>query len=685
MILYTGSASGQVHYFQPLGIDLRELTEGTDYAGYTGASHDTGATVEIYDQGGSNELTCVSFDMMTPDGLSAVGNIAAASDLVPPMEIIEDVQDSFVQSVPFDSVSGSQPADFELHRRDWYYKTYTPETSGGLTQTLGWNQTAASEVWSSPPYYKNTEYCNLFWTASGGCFGAGTYLQKSGSTYYIIACAGARCSKPASGYVCYPNHTGEWEPRYHGIADLSMFAHFSNNNRRNEASYYQLLTNYAAQVSRIRIVLCSFVYQDAEYFGCAVLAFGIDDSLLHCGCWGISKKWWNTPGSKYNYTVEPDGTSKKAVNPGYTKSGGRWTQSSLPTANALVMGTNYLSVSADGTPYGCAVYSLTQDDFNSAIQQWANKLSGFLGSMGDWYDRVKNSVSYTVSGFQTMISNPIESILKVHTIPVPAALIPTYTATSVRLATVRSGGCPTDLDTKNRLVRDLDRIVTIECQSPQITRKTGWFSDWTNTSISLYVPLVGEIPLKPEDVLNHTLYVRYRIDIMTGDFIVIAANEYSNINVSAGNCSIPVVCASSATLQERALHSISGAIQSGVQIAAAASIGNTPGLISGAAGAANSLTQSLQQHVTYSQIGGDGALFNGVYTPCLIVRRPNPVTGDLGSYDGYVSGHVGQIRDAQIEGETSYIRVQTADLDGINATDAEKQEIMRLLKGGVYL
>lgn len=690
MILYTGSASGTPVYCTPIGIDLRELVEGTDYAGYASGGHTTGASVQIYDEGGSNELKCVAFDMMTADGLSAVGNIEAATDLVPQMSIIEDSEDHFTQSEAFEAVTGSEPDDYQLHRRDWYYKNIYHLSSGSVSEDLYYNLTAATEVWNSGnTYYKNTAYCNIFWTASGGTFGAGSVVVKSGTTYHFLASGGARVSKPGTLHVCYPTGVGEWEPRFRGIESDAMFAQiFSTTSRRLPSSYETQITQYSAQTNKTRVVLCSFIYNDEEYFGVAVLAFGIDDSLIHCGCWGISSKWWNDPGSKYNYVVNPDGTSDKAINPHYSPSGQKWTQSTLPTNNGIVMGTNYIEVDAlTNTPYGYATFALTDSDFRSAIKSWTNKLTTFFGTMGDWFDRVKNSASYITGTAMTAVSNPIESILKAHTLPVPAYLLPTYSAASAKIPLVRSGGCDvTGMSTAHRLMDDLSRIVTVSCGSVFVGNKYNWFWDWTNSQVSLYVPFVGDVPLPVDQVIGHYIGVEYRIDVMTGDFIVTVSNEISGkIKMLSGNCSIPVVCSSSATLQERALHSVSGAIQSGVQIAAAASTNNIPGVVSGVAGAAQSLAQTMQHNAAYSSVGGDGGLFSGLYKPVMMVTRPNVVTGDVGGVAGYMSGSVGKLERAKVADGRSFVSVLAVDLDGVNASEAEKAEIYALLRKGVYV
>ena len=686
MRLFTGSSTGTAKTYTPVSIDLRDLVEGTDYAGYVSWTVGDEATVEIYDEDGPNETKCVSFQMLTTAGLDAVMGISSATELCPQMEIVKNGT-TYEPSLPFISKSGSEPQTWQLHSRDWWYRDQWQESSGGDTEKLYGPLCEASEVWTGTVRWSNEAYCNIFWTEGGGCFAGGTYMMKNSGVYSIAVSAGARVGVPPVGNVGYPE--GDFRPRYRGVEGDDMFPDtFANNNKRIPSSWVDQITTFTELTNKVKLVLCTFKYNDEDYCGCAVLRFGSDDTLTFCGCWGISMKWWQSPGSKYQYTVNPDGTSKRAVNPNYTLSTASWQQSGLPGAgvNRLVTGPNFIAVdSVTNTPYGYATYSLSQTDFNTCIKDWTNKLSGFLGSMGSWWDRAKNAGEYISGGIQTLISNPIESILKVHTLPLTEDQIATLASSWSSLPYVRSGGCDSGVSTVGTLLDNDARIITVQCGTSTVGRWTSWASDWTHTSITVFVPFVGEIPLQPEDVLDHSLFVRYRIDVMTGDFIATVANEFSTFKTASGNMSIPIICASSATLQERALYSVAGAIQSGVQIAAASSAGNVPGMVAGLAGAAQSLTDSLQHHIAYSQIGGDGGLFSGLYVPFLIIRRPIPVTGDPTDIEGVVSGHIGRVSDGQVANASAFLSVIDIDLSGVDATEEEKNMIKALMRSGVYL
>ena len=679
MELHINSSTGESRFLTPISFDFREIEKDTDYTIET----------DTYEPDTAEELK-LAFGLFTSNtGLDAIGGIAQANDLVPQMEFIK-TGDDFMPSIEFDTFSDStQPTDWTVHKIDHYYKFAPTYTSGDNTQTFVNTFPSKSENFvPNATYYTNSNYANLFWTNSGGCFGAGVYQTKLwGDVYGVIASAGAVCGFPPNGekHGAFPVDTaGAWAPRYRGYNGTVLKDWWTNINKRQTASYALDLHKLVAYKNPVRLVLCSFFYEEVEYYGCACIAYGDDDSLEYCGFWGVEAKWWNSRGSKYNYTVNPDGTSKKAVNPNYVNNSGQSRIANLPTNNPLVTGANSFGVDSLGVPYGYATYVLTWDEWTTAIKTWSSKLASFVDALKESSNALERLKADTI-----LVSNPIGSILKAHTVPIPHTLIPTYATAPADLPLVRSGGASvSSLSTAGILLYDLNntgRIVEFTYQNkpnelgiPYVTRGTSWYSDWTNTNVSLYIPFVGEVPLCTEQVLGHIIYVRFRVDVISGDFICFVSNGNTEIYMATGNCSIPITCASGSTLEERILKGLGTVITSGAQIAS--------GNVFAVAGAIGGVTQSMQQQVAYSSVGGDSAGFSGDYKPMLIIKRPVPVTGDVGEIHGVVSGHIGRIEDAEIENELAFLSVLDVDLDGITtATDAEKREIEALLREGVYV
>lgn len=691
MQLFKGSAQGTPIFLQTASMNFSELEENTDYEIWT----------ETYGEGTNHELKGVIGSILSADGYDSIG-MTGATDIIPQLEFV-DTEDGFMPSLPFEEFSSeSLPDDWEVHHVDWYYKYNTSYTSGDATQVIINGFPAKSESFSpNTTYYKNKDYSNLFWTQSGGCFGAGIYqvvVDAGLHAYGIISSAGAVCSWPGLGdkHSGYPIDTaGAWTPRYRGYNGEAMFSWFTNTGRRNDASFCLDLTKFVAYKVKMRTVLCSFKYDDVDYFGCLNVCYDADDTMIHAGFWGVQADWWNSKGSKYSYVVNEDGTSKKAINPNYELSSDGWGQKGLPAdgANRLVTGPNYLT-EINGKAYGYATYALEKGDFHTCIGEWSNVLVEALGGsdITKWTNRVKIGVDVLTGGagnlFSAMISNPLESILKVHTLPLPADAYRLATVVPSYLQYVQSGGCASSVSSVGNMLDNDGRIVAIE-----YVQRNGWtgryttiFTDWTNTQCSVYVPLVGEIPIKVEDVLNHCLYVRYRIDVMTGDFSCTLAHESSNIFTTTGNCAIPVTCSSTATIQERALHAVAGAIQSGVSVAASGSMGNVGGVISGITSGVQNAAETMQHNIAYSQVGGTECMFDGLYKPMLIIRRPDKNMCDYKEVNGVMSSSKGKIKDAQVESGKAFLSVVSVDLSGISkASDAEKAEIESLLKEGIWV
>lgn len=58
---------------------------------------------------------------------------------------------------------------------------------------------------------------------------------------------------------------------------------------------------------------------------------------------------------------------------------------------------------------------------------------------------------------------------------------------------------------------------------------SGSYLDFSNSSISMFVPCVGIVPLKASDVINSSIAIWYRVDLLSGDFIAyLSVTRYDN-------------------------------------------------------------------------------------------------------------------------------------------------------------
>ena len=77
--------------------------------------------------------------------------------------------------------------------------------------------------------------------------------------------------------------------------------------------------------------------------------------------------------------------------------------------------------------------------------------------------------------------------------------------------------------------------------------------------------------------------------------------------------------------------------------------------------------------------GSSGVLGN--FTPYLIIDRPvQALPKNYSALNGYSSEIGGTLSDF-----SGYIEVESIDLSGVACTDAERSEILAMMKGGVFV
>lgn len=217
----------------------------------------------------------------------------------------------------------------------------------------------------------------------------------------------------------------------------------------------------------------------------------------------------------------------------------------------------------------------------------------------------------------------------------------------------------------------------ISCGSVSIPENWRNFIDYENTTVDIFLPFVGFKPLNINDVMNDTLAVEYNCDILTGQATCfVTSNGYclyqyacsiaAQIPLSGSQNSAMVTA-----LSNMATSTISGFIAGGAVGAAGSA------LISGASAAI--AMQSKQVERGGSLNGAIGHL--GGFTPYIVIHKPvQSLPSNYRSLKGYPSNIGGTLGSFSGYTEVSYVH-----LDGVDATDREKEEIDRLLKEGVIL
>lgn len=349
-----------------------------------------------------------------------------------------------------------------------------------------------------------------------------------------------------------------------------------------------------------------------------------------------------------------------------------------------VDGSEYVGDFTDDTAttgggYGDYGYNGNGIDFDDPISLDALS-TGFISMYSPTKSQLRDLHNFMwssnlVDNLIKAVAQPMDSIIMFGIVPLDLSSIRSSPATEVYLGNVATGVSMYEL-TKQRIVVDMGTVSVPE--------------NWGNaldyepfTQASLYLPFIGFVQLKLNEIMKSKVKLKYTIDLFSGDCIaqikVIRADKYvpnlSTITyVHRGNClnQIPITGADYSRFYK-------ALTMAPLQIANSALSGDPMRAASGIAGAASSLLDGpdVMRSGNYS-----GSVSGMVHrTPCILLSRP--IQHFAKGYNEYV-------------GFPCYIRYKLKDLKGftmvdsvidntVKATDAEKDEIERLLKEGVIL
>ena len=225
-----------------------------------------------------------------------------------------------------------------------------------------------------------------------------------------------------------------------------------------------------------------------------------------------------------------------------------------------------------------------------------------------------------------------------------------------------------------------EQYTEIDCGTVTINEYFGDARDYSPfTQVYCYLPFIGIVELNADDVVNSTLNIKYKIDVLTGCCLAqLTVKKYALdavLYTYTGNCAVQMPITSGNYLST--VSSLLGAVVSGA--AAVATGGALAPVAIGAA--ANALGGGARASVAMSGSLGSNAGAMGIRKPYLIIKRVE--SADANRYNefyGYPTNK--RVNLSQL---TGYVRVKEINLTGTNATEDEQNEIVTLLKEGVIL
>lgn len=212
------------------------------------------------------------------------------------------------------------------------------------------------------------------------------------------------------------------------------------------------------------------------------------------------------------------------------------------------------------------------------------------------------------------------------------------------------------------------------------------------TQVQITVPFCGTVSLPPSEVMGKYLYINYNIDLLTGAcsaYIQVASDTFYTIATLAGSCgvSVPLTVNNNieylqriATIATGTIDGISSGAKIGAEIGSAegAAAGAVIGAIGGGIGALAGLPSiSVHKHGNASGFANYGLTSNAYVT---IVRQKYEIPDNYGHTIGYACAFEDSIKNLR-----GLVICANVDTSGIPCNESEREEIKRLLEGGIYV
>lgn len=301
---------------------------------------------------------------------------------------------------------------------------------------------------------------------------------------------------------------------------------------------------------------------------------------------------------------------------------------------------------------------------STALWSVYNPTKAQIDSFGAWLwtDNV-------IQQFIQLLNNPMEGIITLHKVFATPIVSGAGTIVVGRL----------DSGVGSNLVAQ--QYVTVDCGSVRLDEYFGNVFDYSpHTTISLYLPFIGFVPLNVDDVMRSTISISYGVDVFTGACL-------ATVNVDRDGNSVGLYQYSGVASVEYPLTGaqhgglVNGLLGVAGGVAGIALASTGVGVVAGASAIAGGLTNAAKTSNARSGgfSGNAGAM--GVKIPYLIIERPiTKVANTFDVLNGYPTNYDCRLGDCSGNVIVKYVHV-----DGMSATEQELSMIESMLKSGVVV
>lgn len=328
--------------------------------------------------------------------------------------------------------------------------------------------------------------------------------------------------------------------------------------------------------------------------------------------------------------------------------------------DVVASGEKYGNISlAPSKPSGNISASALYTIWNPSQSQ-LNKLASFLWST-DFVDTIKK-----------ILQSPMDALISLALFPVNP---PTDGTHNIALGYIDSGVAAP---------RVADQFMTVQTSGLVVPHKYNSYLDYAPyTRAEIFLPFIGFQPLNINDIMGKSVDVVYNIDLLSGVCTAIVHANGQSLYSYSGNMAmfLPLSAGNWARMLTPIFGMVGGIATMGAGIGGVMSgaplLTSTSMAVRGAESIGNLDGNSVSRS---GSISGNAGIM-GDYQPFIVVTRP--INDKPSTYDS----NIGQTynKSARLGTLSGFTVVEEAHIEGMNATDAEKQEIERLLKEGVIL
>lgn len=303
-----------------------------------------------------------------------------------------------------------------------------------------------------------------------------------------------------------------------------------------------------------------------------------------------------------------------------------------------------------------------------------------------------------VQNIKMNYTDPFNNILGINFCPLPEGLIHNELAEFV-VGDTRSGISTLRVTSGNK-----NQYVELDCGSRILPEYWQNFLDY-NSSFMIWLPFIGFRQLRPDDILQATrdtggsLKVKYIIDLLTGcavcNIVSILKDRLTDRLVKhllySYTCNVfystPLSGANYMSMYNQQLNATASGISNLVSSIGQMASGNIGGAVSGLVNLFTGQAQAQRQYETakpeYGRSGNSGGNSGYFSFKKPYIVKTNPIGQAPKNYRSLEG--IPAMLYRKLSKLTGYTEVSAINLDSLNASSAEKSELLTIMKSGFYI